>query len=80
MPVRARPWQHKSREGFKPLRWDSIGAYKDHVTNEEVRNRIQNAVEVHDHGKVTETQMVWPHLKILGHGDDNSAGEVRGCE
>ena len=23
-------------------------SYKDHVTNEEVRNRIQNAIEVHD--------------------------------
>ena len=25
------------------------------------------------HGKETETQMVWPHLKILWHGEDNSA-------
>ena len=24
-------------------------------------------------GKETETQMVWPHLKILWHGEDNSA-------
>ena len=21
-----------------------------------------------------ETQIVWPHFKILGHGEDNSAG------
>ena len=51
-------------------------SYKDHVTNEEVRNRIQNAIGVHDDlltGKETETQMVWPHLKILWHGEDNSA-------
>ena len=27
-----------------------------------------------NHGKETETQMVWPHLKILWHGEDNSAG------
>ena len=27
-----------------------------------------------NHGKETETQMVWPHLKILWHGD-NSAGD-----
>ena len=20
--------------------------------------------------------MVWPHLKILGHGEDNSAGDI----
>ena len=28
-----------------------------------------------NHGKEMETQMVWPHLKILGHGEDNSAGD-----
>ena len=51
-------------------------SYKDHVTNEEVCNRIQNAIGVHDdHGKETETQMEWPHLKILWHGEDNSAGD-----
>ena len=42
-------------------------SYSDHVTNEEVRNRIQNAI-----GE-TETQMVWPHLKILWHAEDKSA-------
>ena len=26
------------------------------------------------HGKEMETQMVWPHLKILWHGEDKSAG------
>ena len=26
-----------------------------------------------NYGKETETQMVWPHLKILWHGEDNSA-------
>ena len=25
------------------------------------------------HGKGTKTQMVWPHLKILWHGEDSSA-------
>ena len=35
-------------------------SYNDHVTNEEVRNRIQNAIGMHDanHGKEMETQMV----------------------
>ena len=23
--------------------------------------------------------MIWPHLKILGHGEDNSAGTVKGA-
>ena len=54
-------------------------SYKDHVTNEEVRNRIQNAIRMHDDlltmVKETETQVVWPHLKILWHGEGNSAGD-----
>ena len=53
-------------------------SYKDHVTNEEVRNRIQNAIEnarwSPNHGEETETQMVWSHLRILLHGEGNSAG------
>ena len=39
--------------------------YKDHVTNEAVRNRIQNAIGVHDESPYQgeeETKMVWPHL------------------
>ena len=47
MPVRAGPWQQKSREGSKPLRLLNI-SYRDHLTNEEVRNTIQNATGVHD--------------------------------
>ena len=27
------------------------------------------------HGIEMETQMVWPHLTILWHGEDNSAGD-----
>ena len=53
-------------------------SYKDHVTNEAVRNRIQNATGVHDDLLTmvkTWKQMVWPHLKILWHGEDNSAGD-----
>ena len=55
-------------------------SYKDHVTNEDVSNRIQNATSAWwspNHGKVKETQMVSPHLKILGHGEDNSAGNSK---
>ena len=49
-------------------------SYKDHVMNEEVRNRIQNAIGVHDDLLTTEkeTQMVWPHLWRV---EDNSAGD-----
>ena len=53
MLVRAPLWQQKSREESKLLRWDAIRrllkiSYKDYVTNEEVHNRIQNAIGVHD--------------------------------
>ena len=46
-------------------------SYKDHVTNEEVRNRIQNAIGVHD--DLLTMVKKWPHLKILWHGEDDSA-------
>ena len=46
-------------------------SYKDHVTNEEVRNRIQNATGVHD--DLLTMVKKRPHLKILWHGEDNSA-------
>ena len=59
-------------------------SYKDHVTNEEVSRQNPewnwSAWWSPNHGKETETQMVWPHLKILGHGKDNSAGEQEGEE
>ena len=41
------------------------------MTNEEDRNIIQNAAGVHD----DLLTMVKKHLKILGHGEDNSAGD-----
>ena len=44
-------------------------SYKDHATNEEVRNRILrnwSAWCSPNHGKITETDMVRPHHKILG--------------
>ena len=48
------------------------------MTNEEVRNRIQNAIGVHDDLLTMVkkgTQMVWQHLKILSHDEDNYAGD-----
>ena len=51
------------------------------MAKEEVRNRIQNAVGVHEdlltHDKETEIQIVWPHLKILWHSEDNSAEDSK---
>ena len=49
-------------------------SYIDHVTNEEVRNRIQKAIGVHD-DLLTMIKKVWAHLKVLGHGGDSSAGD-----
>ena len=53
-------------------------SYKDHVTNEEVRNRIQNATGMHDDlltmvKKRNLRWYVWPDLKMLWHGEENSA-------
>ena len=52
-------------------------SYKDHAMNGEVRNRIQSAIGVHEE---RETQMVWPHFKILWHGEDNTAGDNGRCK
>ena len=52
--------------------------YKDHVTNEDVRNRIKHATGVHDDLLTMvkkRKKMVWQHLKIIWHGEDNSAGD-----
>ena len=52
MPVRAGPWQQKKRMiqalEMRCYRRLLNISYKDHVTNEEVRNRIQNAIGMHD--------------------------------
>ena len=53
-------------------------SYKDHVMNEEVHNRIQNEIGVHD--DLLTLIKNWKlrlssHLKILWHGEDYSAGD-----
>ena len=60
-------------------------SFKDHVTNEEIRSRIQNADGVYDYflkfyGENTGTEMVWLHLEIFWHGNDNSAGDSERSE
>ena len=51
-------------------------SYKDHVTNEKIRYRIQNATGVHDALQtMVKKRNLWPHLKILGHGEDSYAGD-----
>ena len=54
-------------------------SYKDHIDE---RGGSQKDPECNwsawwspNRGKETETQMVWPHLKVLWHGKDNSAGD-----
>ena len=56
-------------------------SYKDHVTNEEVCNRIQNAIGVHDIlTMVKKRKLRWyGHIKILWHGKDSSAGDSKGA-
>ena len=74
-------WQQKQREGSKPLRWDAIGDFWTFPTKTcDERGGSQQNPECNwnawwspNHGKEMETQMVWPHLNILWHGEDNSA-------
>ena len=79
MPVRAGPWKQKSREGSKPLRCDAL--YFLQRPCDERGDSQQNpecnwsAWWSSNHGKENETQMVWPHLKIFGHGEDSSVGD-----
>ena len=53
-------------------------SYKDHVTNEEVRWKIQTAIgeycRTHDPGQETETKMVWPRLSVFWFSKDNPIG------
>ena len=45
-------------------------SYKDHVTNEEVRAKIQQAIELPDHRKETQTEMVWTYLLFIRSGQN----------
>ena len=54
-------------------------SYKDHVTNEEVRAKIQQAIGPHedppDHRKETLTEVVWSCLPFTRSGKVQSKGE-----
>ena len=79
MPVRAGPWQQ--REGSKPLRWDAIWDFWTFPTKTMWRTRrfvTESRMQVHDNLLTMvkkRKQTVWPHLKILWHGEDNSVGD-----
>ena len=52
-------------------------SYKDHVTNEEVRRKIQAAIGEYDElqtGQETKAKVVWPCLKVFWFSKDNPAG------
>ena len=46
-------------------------SYEDHVTNEEVRAKIQQAIGPPDHRKETQTAMVWSCLPFIRSGQDH---------
>ena len=52
-------------------------SYKDHVTNEEVRVKIQQAIGPHettpDHRKETQTAVVWSCLPFIRSGQNHLA-------
>ena len=53
-------------------------SYKDDVTNEEVRRKIQAAIGVYDElltlCQETKAKMVWPCLKVFWFSKDNPTG------
>ena len=52
-------------------------SYKDHVTNEEVRRKIQTAKQsgrTPDPGQEGEAKMVWPCFKVNWSSKDNPTG------
>ena len=53
-------------------------SYKDHVTSEEVRRKIQAAIgeynELLTRGQETEAKMVWPCLMVFSFSSDNPTG------
>ena len=75
------------RLGSKLLRWDTIGGFWTFPAKTMWQTRrLQHNSECNwsvwwspNHGKGTETWMVWPHLKILWHGEDSSAGALKGA-
>ena len=48
-------------------------SYKDHVTNEEVRRKIQAAIGPGP-GQETKAKMDWPCLKVFWFSEDNPTG------
>ena len=82
IPMRAGHCQHNSKEGPKPLRWDALGDFWTFHTKTMwwTRGFVEeckwSAWWSPKHGE--ESQMVWPHLKILWHDEDNPAGIVKG--
>ena len=51
-------------------------SYKDHVTNEEVRRKIQAAIGEYDEllTQEMEAKMVWPCFKVFWFSKDNPTG------
>ena len=75
MQVKAGPRQQNWKGESRPLRCDAIG---DHVTNEEVRNEVQDANGKHDDLLfIAQTLVVWSYPKSLSHGQNNSANESK---
>ena len=48
-------------------------SYKDHVTNEEVRAKIQQAIGPPDHREETQTAAVWSCLPFIRSGQNHLA-------
>ena len=50
-------------------------SYKDHVTNEEVCRKIQEAIGECDELLTLETNVIWPLLEVFWFSKDNLTGQ-----
>ena len=80
MLVNHGPSQQSSKEEYKPWKRGATASYyasryNDHVTNEEVRAKIQQAIGPRrpDHRKETQPAVVWPCLPFIRSGQNHLA-------
>ena len=65
-----------SKEEYKPWKWRCYRkilhiSYKDHVANEEVHAKIQQATRRPDHCKATQTAVAWSCLPFIRSGQNH---------
>ena len=67
----------KRTRAFEMRCYRSLLNIQGHVNNEDVRRKIQAAIGNHNepYGQETETEGVWPYLKVIRLSKDDSTGQ-----